>query len=212
MNHAGVAEVMLYIDDRASGESLTGDSSNGLVKSFTYSINSEGEPALKLVVYTSSGVFEKYYLTDYKLLDALYTDEEPGSLPLSPGDYVRFSANSKREIKVIEKDFDESSRRLLRHSTGDNVLLRYYYGKVYSKENTSYMLADTNNVADIDSGTATLYNLRVSNNIAIFDSKTKTVSPGSPDDVITYLNSRDLCSTVLVRTRWAAGTNLVIYK
>ena len=74
------------------------------------------------------------------------------------------------------------------------------------------MVSTTNKASDITDGTANLKCINVSNIGIIYDSATKKVSPASYSDIIPYVYSPDLCSTVFIRNRYALGYMFVIYK
>ena len=223
----GVAEVMVFRSTDAASSTFTYEPKNGLVKSVVRAITEDDQSAVMVTVYTASNVFEIYYITDEALLDKLYTDEDrgKGELPLSPGDYIRFDTNANNEISVIAKDFDASQKKILEYgTTNHNSLLRYYFGTVYANEGNFIMLADILKkslgevkdgeplLSESDMNAAEKFCLNVSNNVAVFNSETGSVSPATLSEVISYLEDPNLCSQVFIRSRWASGTNMVIYK
>jgi len=74
------------------------------------------------------------------------------------------------------------------------------------------MISSTTNTADIENDTAILKCINTSNIGIVYDSKSKSVSPASYSDIIPYVYSPELCSTVLIRNRYALGYMFVIYK
>lgn len=213
----GGVEFLVYYDESGVGSAaLDTESSYGVVESFNEAIiPATGEHGYRLSVFDGSN-FKYLYIEDISTIERLYTgsDKEKGELPLSPGDFVRYLADSRNIIKGIEKDYDESNKLVINYgNTGNNSTLRYDIGKVYAKSSASMlMISSTTNTADIENGTAVLKCINTSNIGIVYDSKTKSVSPASYSDIIPYVYSPELCSTVLIRNRYALGYMFVIYK
>ncbi|MBR3932329.1 MAG: hypothetical protein IKJ68_00265 [Clostridia bacterium] len=217
VSEAGEVEIMVYIDEAGSGSSaLDTESAYGVVESFNQAIiPATGEAGYRLSIF-DGGVFKDLYVKNLTSLESEYTgnDKANGELPLSPGDFIRYTADARNIIRSVDKDFDASNGIVLNYATtGDNSTMRYDYGKVYAKSNAAMLMVSTSaNAADITNGTADLKCINVSNIGIIYDSATGTVSPGSYSDIIPYVYSPDLCSTVLIRNRYALGYMFVIYK
>lgn len=213
----GGAEIMVYIDEVGSGSSaLDTESAYGIVESFNQAIiPATGETGYRLSLFDGS-TFKDLYVKDISMLESLYTgnDKENGELPLSPGDFIRYTADARSIVRSVAKDFDESNKRVLNYATtGDNSTMRYDYGKVYAKSSASMLMISTSDkTADITNGTADLKCINVTNIGVIYDSATKKVSPASYSDIIPYVYSPDMCSTVFIRNRYALGYMFVIYK
>lgn len=212
----GVGFLVYYDQTGLGNATLDTDSPSGVVESFNKAIiPATGESGYRLSVFDGSN-FKDLYIKDISTIERLYTgtDKEKGELPLSPGDYIRYAADARGIITGIEKDYDESNKRVINYgNTGNNSTLRYDIGKVYSKSSASMlMVSSTTNAEDITNGTAVLKCINTSNIGIIYDSKTKKVSPASYNDIIPYVYSPELCSTVFIRNRYALGYMFVIYK
>lgn len=213
----GGVEILVYYDESGVGNSaLDTESEYGVVESFNQAIiPATGESGYRLSVFNGS-TFRDLYIKDISAIERLYTgaDKQKGELPLSPGDFVRFAADARNMIKGIEKDYDESNKLVINYAnTGNNSTLRYDIGKVYAKSSASMlMISSTTNTDDIENGTAILKCINTSNIGIIYDSKTEKVSPASYNDIIPYVYSPELCSTVFIRNRYALGYMFVIYR
>lgn len=213
----GGVEILVYYDESGVGNTaLDTESSYGVVESFNQAIiPATEETGYRLSVFDGTN-FKDLYIKDISTIERLYTgtDKQKGELPLSAGDFVRYVADARGIIKGIEKDYDESNKLVINYgNTGNNSTLRYDIGKVYAKSSASMlMISSTTNTDDIKNGTAVLKCINTSNIGIIYDSATKTLSPASYNDIVPYVYSPELCSTVFIRNRYALGYMFVIYK
>ena len=204
VSKAGTAKILLYINNEAAtGSSFSDEPPNGLVSSYKKIIDEEGTPMNEIGVYTSGSVFE-YYKADNTVLSQISVGKD--GQPIHPGDYIRFEANAKKEITAIEKDFDAETMTLLHSATSHNTILRYYYANVFSIDNV------TTSFLSIGGDPNEKFVLKTNGPVAKFNIKDKKVSPATLNDIITYTQSTDSCSNILIRSRYAVMTNIVIYE
>ncbi len=212
VSDSGAVDVLLYINKDAalSGASLPSEPQNGLVSSYRHILDEEGIEIYELGVYTPAGKFEYYKITDSEVTSKLPAGKN--GAPISPGDYVRFAANAKNEITLIEKDFDVTSMKLLHSDTSHNTILRYYFAKPYSTDDSAFSFVPITNYEGYTDMNHDRYVLQPAGTVVKFDLKTQSVTPATMNDIITYTHSTDLCSNILIRSRYAVMTNIVIYE
>lgn len=145
---------------------------------------------------------------------ALYADEDKdsGQCPISPGDYVRFIADSQNTIVNISKAFDASSQQLLYSRGGENEILRYYFGTAYDSEGSLQTMSSHLDASEIENDALPLYCLKVPSFAVVFDSAKNAVYPVSSVELVNYLQNSEAADIVLAVTRYLDCQALVIYR
>lgn len=212
---SGIASAVVYrVGSLERFGSLDANAAKGLVSSAASGISQDGSPTLELELYITDRVFKTYTIEDVTLLDALYADEDKdsGQCPISPGDYVRFIADSQNTIVNISKDFDASSQQLLYSRGGENEILRYYFGTAYDSEGSLQTMSSHLDASEIENDALPLYCLKVPSFAVVFDSAKNAVYPVSSVELVNYLQNSEAADRVLAVTRYLDCQALVIYR
>ena len=121
-------------------------------------------------------------------------------------------ANAKGEITAIKKDFDVVQMKVLHSSASFGSILGYGFAKAYAIDETSFAyipISDYFGYTDMNSSRSVMKN---EGTVVKFNLKKQTVSPATLNDIVTYTQSSDKCSTVLIRSRYSVMTNIVVYE
>lgn len=178
----------------------------GVVESVTRSFNELDEESLKIVV-----CYGNQYTTLYlEKSDENYAAavDTAAKTDIAVGDYVVFTKDIYNNIISYRKDFDYSEGEISHSADRDNSVLVYYYGTLGTVENTSFSVdvmassstAAGSKVAIVQSRDEGCWFIDTQNNRASGISFTQAQS---------YMEQG---YEVLVRTRFASVTQLIIYE
>lgn len=211
----GNASYVLLYSSSASASSINEWSTGVAVKSVTRCIIPDSEE-YGWAIYSGSGG-SVYYIPDdnISVLDSMYNDNPDDELPVSFGDYLRIATN-KNEITFATKDFDYSSKTVLKTSDNPNTNIAFYYGKVYST-NGKFTLADSNDIEAIGAHPTLYCKMFVTPNaystLNFFDTEKETVTKRPRSEVIAFENTKDdTCDYMLIRCSYGQVMDAAVYR
>lgn len=220
----------IVVQQQASGGTYKSDAL--VVDSIVQAVNDNDEVLYKIKGYGCNDdddqtvKYREYFVTDNaKIVNVDYSVSTThiSLKDIEKGDVIRLGFNAKKYVETINVAYDYSADKFYTDPTSARGTYQYQtqYGWPYSVKSGYLRLCRETKPENIDfTNSQAVYDALLSYGIG---SKVVTVkkgagnvsvSMGSADDIITYLNTSDssTCSKIVLLTRWTAyGYLIVVY-
>lgn len=189
------------------GAKINFESSHGVIERVSYAVTDDESVGVKVCMYSSGG-FREYFITDETVIKKISTGNASEPWTIGTGDYVRYSLLGDKEITDIVKDYDYKTNTVINYGTDIQGDICYCIGNVY-EIGSGYIVIIPHGEEPTEYNRTVLH--ATSSNIVTFDRTLNRLQSGSRNDIITYKDSPELCTPVLVRLAENYYSTMVVY-
>lgn len=204
---------ILVVCSGSGGSSVGNASAHGVVESIRKAIDNKGSVAHKITV-CAGNQYKEFFVSNTNSTVRDKVIDSNGKYLIDCGDVIRYTADPKAELTDIALDFDYSEGDVVHAVTRENHEINYYYGTVNATSGSSVnlLLLDSSNTNAVGGGdhSITLVNKRAY--VWLVDTERKKVTAVSPSSVISAELDSANPDKMLLKTRYAEVTEVVIYR